>query len=193
MGMVSITRGLAQYTTNGQSIFIKADSFRLAISQGRLFGIPVLLYWVALFLVVIYFLVSHTPFGRRIQAVGGNSEAALFSGIKVNRVKIIVYTVSGLIAAAAGFVTLSRLSSGLPTVGMGIEMDAIASAVLGGTGFNGEGGNILGTVLGALVIGTITNGLTVLGVDSYLQNVVKGVIIILTVVASVSLAKKSVR
>jgi ribose transport system permease protein len=148
---------------------------------------------LAFLLAITYFLVSHTPFGRRIQAVGGNSEAAAFSGIKVTRVKLIVYTISGLLASAAGFVTLSRLSSGLPTVAQGIEMDAIASAVLGGTGFNGEGGNIFGTLLGSLVIATITNGLTVLGVDSYLQNVVKGVIIILTVVASVTLAKRNER
>lgn len=187
MGMVNIARGFAKYITNGQSVFISADGFRNVVSQGKVAGIPVLLFWIVLGLIVTFIIVNCTAFGRRIQAVGGNEEAAFFSGVKVNRVKVIVYTLSGLMAAFAGIVTLSRLSSGLPTVGQGAEMDAIAAAVLGGTGFNGEGGNMFGTVLGALVIGTIVNGLTVMGVDAYLQDVVKGFIIIITVIVSVKL------
>ena len=184
MGMVNITRGFAKYITNGQSVFISADKFRNILSQGKLFGLPVLFYWILLALIVTFVIVNCTTFGRRIQAVGGNEEAAFFSGVKVNRVKVIVYTLSGFFAACTGIITLSRLSSGLPTVAQSIEMDAIAAAVLGGTGFNGEGGNMLGTMLGALVIGTIVNGLTVMGVDSYLQDVVKGIIIIVCVIMS---------
>lgn len=187
MGMVNIARGFAKYITNGQSVFISNDGFRNIVSQGAVFGIPVLVFWIAIALIITFVIVNRTAFGRKIQAVGGNEEAAFFSGVKVKQVKVIVYTLSGLFAAAAGIITLSRLSSGLPTVGQGAEMDAIAAAVLGGTGFNGEGGNMLGTILGALVIGTIVNGLTVMGVDAYLQDVVKGFIIILTVIASVKL------
>ena len=191
MGMMTITRGLAQYATGGRSLFITADGFRQVTSQGYLFGIPVLVYWVALFALVTYFLVSHTPFGRRMQAVGGNTEAASYSGINVKKVQIIVFVMSGFLAAVAGFITMSRLSTAMPTVALGIEMDAIAAAVLGGTGFKGEGGSIAGTVLGALVIGTIINGLTVLRVDAFLQNVIMGIIIIVAVIISVTISKKA--
>jgi len=191
MGTMIITRGLAQYATGGRSLFIQADGFRQVVTQGNLFGIPVLVYWVLLFAVVSYFLVSHTPFGRRMQAVGGNPEAAAYSGIKVKKVQIIVFIMSGFLASIAGFITMSRLSTAMPTVALGIEMDAIAAAVLGGTGFKGEGGSIAGTVLGALVIGTIINGLTVLRVDAFLQNVIMGIIIISAVIVSVTISKKA--
>ena len=191
MSMMIITRGLAQYATGGRSLFIQADGFRQVVSQGNLFGIPVLVYWVSLFAIVTYFLVSHTPFGRRMQAVGGNPEAASYSGIRVKKVQIIVFIMSGFLASIAGFVTMSRLSTAMPTVALGIEMDAIAAAVLGGTGFKGEGGSIVGTVLGALVIGTIVNGLTVLRVDAFLQNVIMGIIIISAVIVSVTISKKA--
>ncbi len=192
MGMVNITRGLARYISGGTSIFISQTKFRTVISQGKVGGIiPVLAFWIVAVLIIIYIIISKTSFGRKVQATGGNEEAAGFSGVKTKRVKVIVYTISGLCAAFAGVILMSRLSSGLPTVADGAEMDAIAAAVLGGTGFAGEGGNVFGTLLGAFVIGTIVNGLTVMGVDSYLQDVVKGIIIILTVIVSVQLSRLS--
>ena len=188
MGMVNIARGIAKYMTNGQSIFINADGFRNVISQGTLFGLPVLTYWIILLMVITYILISRTTFGRQVQAVGGNEQAAFFSGVKTKRVKIIVYTLMGLYSAFAGIVTLSRLSSGLPTVANGAEMDAIAASVLGGTGFAGEGGNVFGTLMGAFLIGMIVNGLTIMSVNSFLQEVIKGLIIIGTVIMSVKLS-----
>lgn len=191
LGMMNITRGFARFSTNGQSVYIEAEGFRKVFSQGQIAGIPVLVFWTAIVLLAAFFIVKCTPFGRRMQAIGGNSTAALNSGVKVNKIKCIVFAINGFLAALAGIIILSRLSSGLPTVGTGIEMDSIAATVLGGTGFAGEGGNMFGTLLGSLVIGTVINGLTIMGVDSYIQEVVKGGIIIVTVVLSVLVAKRN--
>ncbi len=190
LGMMSVTRGLAKFSSNGQSIFIDNVAFRNIFSLGNVFGIPVLVLWTLLILVITFFLIRQTPFGRQVQAIGGNSVAALNSGVRIKKVKCIVFAMNGFLAALAGIIILSRLSTALPTVGVGIEMDSIAATVLGGTGFVGEGGNMLGTLLGSLVIGTVINGLTILGVDPYIQEVIKGLIIIVTVVSSVMLGKR---
>ena len=189
LGVMNIGRGLGYVISQGQSTYVTDQLVRQIFVRQELFGISVLIWWTFIFLIVMYILVSKTKFGRRSQAIGGNEEAALNSGVRVNRVKIMVYTINGIIAAFAGLIMVARLGNGSASVGEGAEMNAITAAVLGGT-FAGEGGNMFGTLLGSLVIGTIVNGLTIIGVNSYVQTVVKGCIIIVTVVGSMALSRK---
>lgn len=185
LGAMSIGRGLALIISGGQSVYLPDKTFGKIFATGTVFGLQSLILWTIASLIILYILISKTALGRRIQAIGGNEEAALNSGVNIKKVKITVYIISGMMASLSALIIISRLGSGLPTLGQGAEMDAIAAAVLGGTGFAGEGGNMFGTLLGSLVIGTIVNGLTILGVNSYIQQVVKGVIIILTVIGSI--------
>ena len=120
-------------------------------------------------------------FGRKTFALGGNEKAAFIAGIKSDRIKIAIYSISGLMAAVAGIIITSRLNSAQPTAGNAYEMDAIASVVLGGTSLSGGRGRLVGTLIGALIIGTLNNGLNLLGVSSFYQQVVKGVVIIIAV------------
>jgi ribose transport system permease protein len=127
------------------------------------------------------FLLKKTVFGRHVYATGGNEEAARLSGVKVDQIKLWVYTVSGAMSAMAGVVLTSRLNSAQPTAGSGYELDAIAAVVLGGTSLTGGRGWIFGTLMGALLIGVLNNGLNLLGVSSFYQQVIKGVVILLAV------------
>ena len=181
LGTLSIARGLAELTASGATVPILSDAF-INIFSGRIAGIPVASFWALGALVGSHVLLRHTVFGRQIFAIGGNEQSAIQAGVRVSRVKVIVYSLSGLLAALAGLVVAARLSSGLPGGGVGFELDVIAAVVLGGTGFRGEGGSIIGTLFGALTIGTITNGLTLLSVDPFVQKAVTGVIIIGAVV-----------
>ena len=126
-------------------------------------------------------LLYKTKFGRRMYAVGGNENAARFAGIKIKGLTVRVYMISGILSALAGIVLASRMYSGQPTAGNGYEADAIAAAVLGGTSFNGGIGTIGGTIIGALVIGILSNGLNLLHISSYVQMIIKGLVIILAV------------
>ena len=128
-----------------------------------------------------FFILNKTRFGRHIYAVGGNETAARFSGIDVNKVKILVWTISGAMAGFCGIVLAARLSGGQPSTGEGYETDAIAASVLGGTSFFGGTGTVGGLFIGVLIIGTISNGLNLMHVNSYWQYVLKGVIIIVAV------------
>jgi ribose transport system permease protein len=190
LGMMNVVRGLAYMISQGESTYVTNQLFRMVFVRSEFLGISVLIWWTCFFLIIMFLLVSNTKFGRRTQAIGGNEEAALNSGVRVKQVKILVYTLSGFIASFVGMITVARLGNGMPSVGEGFEMNAIAAAVLGGTTFSGDGGNMLGTLLGSLVIGTVVNGLTILGVNSYVQTVVKGLIIIATVVGSMSISRK---
>jgi len=149
---------------------------------------PVLFAWTLGFFALCWVLLNLTPFGRHVRAVGGNLEAARHAGIGTGGVIIRVFMLSGGLAAFGGLMMAGRLSGGLPSVGVGMELDAIAAAVLGGTGFKGEGGSLVGTLFGALVMGTVINGLTLLGVNPYVQEIAKGVIIVVAVIL-VSLRK----
>jgi ribose transport system permease protein len=131
--------------------------------------------------IIAALIINKTKLGRHIYAVGGNAQAAKFSGINVKKVKFIVYTYTGLMAGLAGIVTASRLYSGQPTAGDGAEMDAIAAVVVGGTSMSGGSGRIGGTLIGVLIIGVLNNGLNLMGVDSNWQYIVKGFVILLAV------------
>ncbi|MGR5940886.1 ABC transporter permease subunit [Bacillus pacificus] len=130
---------------------------------------------------VLYFILKKTTFGRRTFAIGGNEEAAALSGINVTRIKVMIYGLSGILAALAGIVLTSRLDSAQPTAGTSYELDAIAAVVLGGTSLSGGRGWIVGTFIGVLIIGVLNNGLNLLGVSSFFQQVVKGLVILLAV------------
>lgn len=189
LGTMNIARGLGYVISQGQSTYVTDQLLRQIFVRHEILGVSVLIWWTFAFLILTYVIVSRTKFGRRAQAIGGNEEAALNSGVRVKRVKIMVYTINGVISAFAGLIMVARLGNGSASVGEGAEMNAITAAVLGGT-FAGDGGNMLGTLLGSLVIGTIVNGLTILGVNSYVQTVVKGAIIIATIVGSMALSRK---
>lgn len=190
LGTMTMARGSALIVSGGKTTYVTNALFKSIFAKGALAGIPVLIVWLFVILIILYVLISRTTFGRRIQAIGGNEAAAVNSGIHVKSTKTVAYAINGVLSAICGFIILGKLSSGLPNAGEGLEMEAIAAAVLGGTGFKGEGGNVIGTLLGALVIGIVINGLTLMGVQSYVQTVVKGAIIILIVVGSISLTRR---
>lgn len=151
--------------------------------KGSLLGIP---FPVILFLLVfvLYFLVlNKTTMGRKVYAVGSNDKCAKLAGISISKVKLAVYSISGLMAAVSGMVLLSRLNSAQPTLGNGYELDAIASVALGGTSMNGGRGKITGTLIGILIIAVLNNGLNILGISSYYQDVVKGLVILVAVLS----------
>jgi ribose/xylose/arabinose/galactoside ABC-type transport system permease subunit len=181
LGSLSIARGLAELTADGTTVPILSDSFTNLFAS-KIGGVPVSVIWMAAVVVIGQVVLRHTVFGRQVFAIGGNEQSAVQAGVRVNRVKVIVYVMSGLLAGFAGLIVSARLSSGLPGAGVGFELDVIAAVVLGGTGFRGEGGSIVGTLFGALTIGAMSNGLTLMGVDPFVQKAVTGAIIIGAVV-----------
>lgn len=180
LAMQSICRGAAYIVANGQPISVDSDAF-MQIGNGYWGPIPLPVIYMIVLLLLLYLLLNKTQMGRHIYAVGGNPTAARYSGINIHRVQIFVYTVSGLLAAFAGIVLASRLSSGQPDAGIGYETDAIAASVLGGTSFFGGTGTVGGMFIGVLVIGIINNGLNLLHVNSFWQYVAKGAIILIAV------------
>lgn len=180
LATMTVYRGLTLVYTDGRPITGLGDAFGV-IGRGYLFDIPLPVLWLGLGFAGSYLLLNSTVFGRHVYAVGGNEEAALHSGVATDRIKIWVYTISGLTAAAGGIILTSRLNSAQPTAGMGYELDAIAAVVLGGTSLSGGRGTLGGTLVGALIIGVLNNGLNLLNVSSFYQQVVKGVVILIAV------------
>ena len=180
LAMMQIARGSAYVYTNGQPIRTTDEGF-IAIGTGYLGPIPYPIIYMAVIFAVTAVLLNRTRFGRHVYALGGNQDAAVFSGIKINLVIIIVYGMIGLLSAVSGVVLCSRMYSGQPTIGIGFELDAIAAVVLGGTSMSGGIGFLGGTLLGALVIGVLNNGLNLLDINSFWQLIVKGVVILLAV------------
>ena len=182
MAMMNVCNGIAYVYSGGQSTRI-TDKFFIGIGTGYLFNvIPLPVVYMVLLIALFSFLLSKTKFGTYVYAIGGNREAARLSGVPIKKVEITVFTLSGALSAFAGLVLASRMYSGQPSVGSGYEMDAIAACVLGGTSMAGGRGRISGTVFGAMVIGIISNGLNLIGVSSYWQLIVKGLIIACAVV-----------
>lgn len=182
--MMLILRGVTLVYTKGSPISTgmndNSDFFEW-FAFGRVFGIPVPIVIMMFVFVFAWYLLKYTRLGRYIYALGGNEAATRLSGINVDRVKIIVYAISGVLCALASTIEVARLSSAQPTAGTGYEMDAIAAVVLGGTSMSGGRGKIIGTLIGALILGFLNNGLNMLGVDAYYQMIVKGVVILLAV------------
>jgi len=177
LGTMTIAKGFALLYCNGAPISNLDPEFNF-IGAGKFLEIPIPIIILAVFTVITFVMLNNTKFGRHVYALGGNEQAAIISGINVDRVKIIVYSYSGLLAGLAGIVLTARISSGAPASGTGMELDGIAAAVIGGTSFNGGVGSVLGTIAGALIIGVIGNGMDLLNVNMYWQQIVKGFIII---------------
>ncbi|WP_028456092.1 ABC transporter permease subunit [Chitinilyticum litopenaei] len=182
LATMTILRGLSLQFTEGRPVTgINSDFFSM-LGGGYVAGlVPVPVVGMLLMFAVFWFVLKKTVFGRHVYAVGGNEEASRLSGLSVDAVKIWVYTISGAMSAMAGVILTSRLNSAQPTAGAGYELDAIAAVVLGGTSLTGGRGWIFGTLVGALLIGVLSNGLNLLGVSSFYQLVVKGVVILLAV------------
>lgn len=177
-------RGCTLVYTNGRPIPVSAaevSSIFRWIGTGQFIGIPVPIIIMALVFVICYYILNQTQFGRHIYAVGGNEEASLLSGVNTDRVKIMAYTISGILAAVAGIIVTSRLSSAQPTAGDGYELDAIAAVVLGGTSLVGGQGTVAGTIIGALIIGILNNSLNLMDVQSYYQSIAKAIVILVAV------------
>lgn len=184
LAMMTIIRGATLIFTNGRPIstgdFPGADQFYW-LGSGRLFGIPAPIYVTILIFVLAYYLLKHTSLGRYVYALGGNEEATKLSGINVDLIKYKVYAISGALAAVAGLIVTARLSSAQPQAGSGYELDAIAAVVLGGTSLAGGKGGVIGTIIGALIIGILNNALNLMDVTSYYQLLAKGVVILIAV------------
>lgn len=181
LGTMTIGRGLALILSRGRPISNLSDTFNF-IGGGQVLGIPMPVILLLLLFAVCTILLRKTLLGRYVYAIGGNEQAARASGISIERVKLIVYTLCGGLAALAGIVLTARIATGQPNAGAGFELDAIAAAIIGGTSTSGGSGTMTGTLLGALLIGVISNGLDLLNVSSYYQQVVMGAIIIGAVV-----------
>ncbi|MCO1603414.1 MULTISPECIES: ribose ABC transporter permease [Desulfosporosinus] len=180
LATMTIFRGLTLVYTEGKPITGLPDAFGM-IGRGYLLEIPMPVIWMLAAFGALYVILKFTSFGRHVFALGGNEEATRLSGINTNRVKILVYSISGLMASLSGIILTSRLNSAQPTAGTSYELDAIAAVVLGGTSLSGGKGWIVGTLIGAMIIGILDNGLNLLNVSSFYQQVVKGGVILLAV------------
>ena len=177
---MSIYRGIVSLPTNGAPTMIM-DPAWTAIGGDSFLGIPIIIWIVAALFIVNHVLLARTTFGRRTYLTGGNREAALYSGIKVDRLKIIIFVISGVMSAVSGVLLSSRLYSAQTNAGLSYELDAIAAAVLGGTSLSGGTGTMIGTLIGALIIGVLNNGMTMLSVPYFYQLIVKGLVILVAV------------
>jgi ribose/xylose/arabinose/galactoside ABC-type transport system permease subunit len=180
LAMMLVARGAAFVISHGQPVYNLPDTFR-KIGQSPELPIPIPVFIMAAVVAVAWVLLSKTTFGRYVLAIGGNEEAARLSGIAVARVKALVYAMAGALAGLAGVILASKLGSGDPKSGQFYELDAIAAVVVGGTSLMGGRGSIFGTVIGALIIGVMNNGLSLLEVDQYWQWIVKGGVILTAV------------
>lgn len=188
LAMLTMARGLTMLWTKGFPISNLGSNFDY-IGTGWFIGVPVPV-WISIFVIIIAMvLTTKTPLGRYIYAIGGNENAARLSGIKIHKIKLIVYTLAGGLAALGGLMVTARLDSAQPNAGTGYELDAIAAVVIGGTSLSGGRGSILGTVLGAIIIGVLNNGLVLLNVSPFWQQVVKGMVILLAVIIDRANAK----
>jgi ribose/xylose/arabinose/galactoside ABC-type transport system permease subunit len=180
LGMLTIARGVTLVYTDGRPITGLPEAF-VWLGAGEVLRIPVPILIMGVVFLLTYVILTQTVAGRYVYAIGGNEEAARLSGVNVARYKTLAYVASGLFSATSAVILTARLNSAQPTAGAGFELDAIAAVVLGGTTLAGGEGSIGGTLLGALIIGVINNGLNLLNVSSFYQLVAKGVVILLAV------------
>ncbi|KDR95127.1 ribose transport system permease protein [Peptoclostridium litorale DSM 5388] len=184
LATMTILRGATLVFTKGKPItFTGAKGYEAfsSIGAGYFMKIPVPIYIMIIVFALGFYLLTQTRLGRYVYALGGNEEASRLSGLNTDKIKIYVYAISGLMAALAGIIITARLSSAQPTAGTGYELDAIAAVVLGGTSLTGGAGSIMGTVIGALIIGILGNALNLMDVSSYYQMMIKGMVILVAV------------
>ena len=177
-------RGLTMILSGGKPISRLGNNLLLnQIGKGSFLGIPIPVWILIIFFAIFLFVLKKTILGRQIYATGSNAKAAELAGININNIKLIVYVVSGFMASLSGLILVSRLGSAQPTLGSGYELDAIAAVALGGTSMTGGRGKITGTLIGILIIAVLNNGLNIIGVSSYYQDVVKALVIFLAVIS----------
>jgi ribose transport system permease protein len=180
LAMLSMARGLALLWTGGFPITGLGPAFGF-IGTGAWLGIPMPVWEVALLVIATLVVCHRTAFGRHLYAVGGSERAARLTGLRVDRIKIAVYAIGGALSGMAGLIVTARLDSAQPNAGLGYELDAIAAVVIGGTSLAGGRGSVAGTVLGCLIIGVLNNGLFLLDVSPFWQQVIKGLVILIAV------------
>jgi len=181
LGMLSIFSGLALTITDTRPVPIIDDDFSNLFWNGTFLGIQAPIWWTIVLTAAGYYMLHQMAFGRRVFATGGNPVAARFSGVRTDRVKIVAFILSGMMASLAGMMLAARSTAGNPSLGAGLELDVIAAVIIGGTSLFGGYGTIVGSVIGAIFIGILGFGLLVLGLSTSIQEVVKGAIIILAV------------
>ncbi len=181
LAMLTIGRGLTMLYTNGFPISSLGSNFAY-IGTGWFLGIPVPVWISGIIVIIAVVITNKTALGRYIYAIGGNANAARLSGINIKKITITVYSIAGALAAVGGLIVTSRLDSAQPNAGISYELDSIAAVVIGGTSLSGGKGTIMGTVLGAIIIGVLNNGLVLLNVSPFWQQVVKGGVILIAVI-----------
>ncbi len=181
LGMLGIASGTAQWITKTAPVPIPSTLYNNLFGSGQIGPIPSLLLWVVIMLIGGYVVLRKTPYGRQVLATGGNAAAARFSGVNTQRIRFMVMLFSGLFAALGGMLYAGRLHTGRFSLGQGDELSVIAAVILGGTSLSGGAGTVIGTVIGALMIGLINNGLVLMGLEVSQQQIIRGLIIILAV------------
>ncbi|ROS61275.1 monosaccharide ABC transporter membrane protein (CUT2 family) [Frigoribacterium sp. PhB160] len=190
LGLWSVLRGLGQFGTDALPVPLPIDEPVMPFLTGTIVGVPTPAVVMIVAFLVFAFVARKTAFGRSVFAIGGNAAAARLAGIKVARVRIVLFAIMGMLGALSGVLLAARLGSGNAGAANGLEFDVIAAVVIGGTAMSGGRGSLVGTFLGVIFITLIGNGLVLLGVDSFLQSVVRGVIIVLAVLLNVTLSRK---
>jgi ribose transport system permease protein len=175
-----IARGMTLVYTKGYPLVVSSESYRF-IGSGRVFGIPVPIIIMFIVFGLMYWMLKHTSFGRYIYAIGGNEETAVLAGINVKFIKVAVFGIAGLLSALSAIIYTSRLMSAQPTAGTGIELDAIAAVIIGGTSLAGGKGGVIGTLIGALIMGVLDNVLNLMNVSPFYQSIAKGLVILVAV------------
>lgn len=181
LALMQAFRGLAQTITGGYPKAGLPDAFG-KIASAYIGPIPLLVIYMIIFYAIFIFIMKNTSFGRAIYAIGGNQESARLSGINIDRVKTLVFVISSMLCGVAGVLLTSKVRSGDPTCANGWEMDTIAGAIIGGTNMMGGEGKLEGTIIGLLFVGVLSNGMVLLGVNAYMQSVIKGLVIFLAVI-----------
>lgn len=188
LGLLVAGHGMMLHITEGRPIMIKNETMRW-IGSGDIAGVPTIVIVALIAFAVAYVIQNHTILGRSIVAIGGGEMVAQRSGIRIDRVKIGTFALAGLYSGLAGIVLSSRMGAGSPTAGTGLELDVIAAVVIGGTPLTGGMGGVVGTIIGALIITILSNGLNLAGVSSYSQLIIKGAVLIIAVVISIDRKK----
>lgn len=192
LSTMMIARGAALYITNGQNIYEIGDYTK--VGQGSIAGIPIPVVFMIVIFIIIAYLMKHTKWGRSTYAVGGNADASLASGINVNWVVTRAFILNGVLVGIAAVLFMSRVNGGLPAGAEGYEMDALTATIIGGTSFTGGVGSPGGTVIGALIVGVLSNIMNLMSMDSYIQQMIRGAIIALAVIWDIySKSKKSIK
>ena len=180
LATMTIFRGVTYVYTNGTPISSLGQSFS-SIGNKMILGVPIPVVIMVIVFALAFYILSQTRYGRYVYALGGNEDSARLSGINTDKIKTLVYIISGVAAALSGIIVTSRIGSASPNAGVGFELDAIAAVVVGGTSLAGGAGSIGGTIIGALIIGVLNNGLNLINVSPFYQAIVKGLVILLAV------------